>query len=208
MISKALSLILLVVAATLHENSALTLRQRVASMRTKIVVPFIAASLTLNSLEAPEKALAVELGSHTTCAYPACTSQAEILQANAPGLIPKEVKDEQVQLLKDVKFVLMEFPKLVEAQDYATIRASLRAQPASSLRITSRKVKTYMDKAQSDKFMTAYKVMIDKVDDVDSVANKRQLQGLDDKKLMAAVDAALKSYDDFIETIVLSEIVP
>jgi hypothetical protein len=66
----------------------------------------ITITLSLNS-----PVLAVPLGSHTNCAYPTCTSQLDILEASAPGLVPNGLKIEQIEALKVIKSTLGQFPQ-------------------------------------------------------------------------------------------------
>ena len=54
----------------------------------------------------PMPSMAVGLGEHTTCAYPACTTQEEILKANAPGLVGDAERNSYIQDLKDMEFIL------------------------------------------------------------------------------------------------------
>ena len=105
----------------------------------------------------PSTVEAVPLGAHTTCAYPACTTQEEILKSNAPGLMSAKEKSDLAQDLRDMQFILDNaFLKMLAEDDYSSMRAGLRQSPMMNLRLTVRKYKDILDEPTKKDFMTKY----------------------------------------------------
>jgi hypothetical protein len=93
-------------------------------------------------------------------------------------------------------------PLLVFAQDYYSMRAGLRSSPASALRLTSRKVRNWLDPTQRDIYLKAYQTMIENVDNLDSLAGKRLQDASSDEALNKAIVDTLSSYSAFLSTVV------
>ena len=105
---------------------------------------------------------AVGLGEHTTCAYPACTTQEEILKANAPGLASTAERDSYYLDLKDMNFILSNaFGAMLDNKDYDSMRSGLRQAPMMNLRLTVRKYAPFLDGPMKKEFMKRYKIMIE-----------------------------------------------
>ena len=162
---------------------------------TAVVAGCIAAASVL-----PPSANAVPLGAHTTCAYPACTTQEEILKANAPGLMSAEEKTGLAQDLKDMQFILDNaFLKMLEQEDYSSMRAGLRQSPMMNLRLTVRKYKDVLDEPAKKEFMTKYSKMIDNLDTFDVFVFKRTQGASSDKEVEKFLRAAIVDFDQMIE---------
>ena len=160
-----LSLALVVCIAALCISSGLSLKMGQASspfsakslpslltaqsIRTSLMTAMVAVSLL------PSPSMAVGLGEHTTCAYPACTTQEEILKANAPGLVSTAERDGYVQDLKDMDFILSNaFGAMLEQKDYESMRSGLRQAPMMNLRLTVRKYKDFLGVPEKKLFMS------------------------------------------------------
>jgi hypothetical protein len=167
------------------------------------IAPSIIAPLAIISCNYPTAVIATPLGEHTSCAYPACVSKIEILESNNPGLVPNEVKKQQIDQLKDVFLVLSEIPSLVEQKDYNGIRKALRVAPADSLRLTARKIKFLIEPSMLNQFQSKYQKMIDSVDYMDVLSFKRLQGSSSDLELSNAVNNAISSYSDFLKSVVL-----
>merc|ERR1719502_2260874 len=92
------------------------------SSSTNLIKKSLTTSVAIISIAVPN-AFAVPLGQHSSCAYPACTSQLEILEDNAPNLVSQAEIDSYNSQLKDIGFTFKNFPKLLEQNDYESIRA-------------------------------------------------------------------------------------
>jgi len=152
----------------------------------------------------PLTSLATPLGEHSGCSYPACTTEEERLKAAAPGLMPQNEKEEQVQLLKDVEFTLAEFPALAEAKEYGSIRGGFRSYPGNSLRLTARKVKNFLEPTALAPYTKAYQTFIDDVDYVDLMASQRMQKRGSDEELKKAVTKVNLTYKLFMNTVAIT----
>ena len=167
---------------------------------TNFIKKSLATSTAILTIAVPN-AFAVPLGQHSTCAYPACTSQLEILEDNAPNLVSQAEIDSYNSQLKDIGFTFKNYPKLLEQKDYESIRASLRVQPAGSLRLTIRKYKNFLPETQKKEFVSKYKIMINNLDDMDVLASKRLIGGSSDEAVRKAVDNLIQSYDSMMAVV-------
>lgn len=149
----------------------------------------------------PGPAAATPLGEHTNCAYPACTSQIEILEANNVNLVSQAELDQYLDELKAIQKVFDVYPQMASEKDYTSMRGALRAIPASNLRLTARKYSAFLPENQRKEFQDAYKVMIDSVDDMDVIAFKRLQKGSSDDKLAAAIAKVSENYARMIATV-------
>lgn len=135
-----------------------------------------------------------------------------------------ELKYSQLELLKDVKFGLLQLQSYIDTevrynlqdafwfsilfsyhpsftscvQDYRSIRQSLRSQPIGSLRLTARKVKMYLEPAEVSQFSKVYQKMIDDLDNVDYIASLRIRDASNDSELKKALEAIKLSYNTFL----------
>ena len=162
----------------------------------------IAKALLISSLLLPgvPAAQAVPLGEHTTCAYPACTTQEEILKANAPQLMSAEERQGLTQDLKDMQFIIDNvFFKMLEDKDYSSMRAGLRQSPMMNLRLTVRKYKELLDEPQKKEFMNKYSKMIDNLDSFDVFVFKRTQGSSSDKEVEKFLRAAVVDFDEMMK---------
>lgn len=170
------------------------------SSSTNLIKKSLTTSVAIISIAVPN-AFAVPLGQHSSCAYPACTSQLEILEDNAPNLVSQAEIDSYNSQLKDIGFTFKNFPKLLEQNDYESIRASLRVQPAGSLRLTVRKYKNFLTDDKKKEFMNKYNSMINNLDDMDVLASKRLIGGSTDDAVRRAADNLIQSYDTMMAVV-------
>lgn len=113
------------------------------------------STLLLNPINTPV-ALATSLGDHTVCAYPACTSQQDILLNTAPNLASKAEKELLYDTLTTIGKVMKTYPSDIENGEFLNVRSGFRSMPVSQLRITCRKIKIFLPEQQKQLFTRAY----------------------------------------------------
>ena len=159
------------------------------SIKTGLMTAMVAVSLL------PSPSMAVGLGEHTTCAYPACTTQEEILKANAPGLVSTAERDGYVQDLKDMDFILSNaFGAMLEQKDYESMRSGLRQAPMMNLRLTVRKYKDFLGAPEKKLFMSKYQEMIEDLDDTDVLVFKRLQGASSDKAVQSKLEKTIQDF--------------
>jgi len=156
----------------------------------------------------PMSAFGVGLGEHTNCAYPACSSKIEILEANNVNLVSDAELESYLSSLKEIKNVFDIYPKLVAEKDYASMRGILRASPAGGLRLTARKYRAFLPETQRKDFLKAYEKMIESLDDMDVIVFKRMQDSSSDEKLVKAVDTLLSNYAAMLATVDVQKVPP
>jgi hypothetical protein len=183
-------------------RSASRFQERQMSWNSESMKKAGAKALLISSLLLPgvPAAQAVPLGEHTTCAYPACTTQEEILKANAPQLMSAEERQGLTQDLKDMQFIVDNvFFKMLEEKDYPSMRAGLRQSPMMNLRLTVRKYKDLLPDDQKKSFMTKYNKMIDNLDSFDVFVFKRTQGGSSDKEVEKFLKATVVDFDEMMK---------
>jgi hypothetical protein len=157
----------------------------------------ISGTLSLLAFQTPVHA--VPLGEHTTCAYPSCQSQADILKNDAPQLVSEAERQIYVDTLKDIQYIFTKsYPLLLEKQDYLSMRQALRSQPSNALRLTARKYKVLLPKEKQATFSKVYSKMIDLVDDVDVLTFKRMQGASTDEAVRKAMDSMIQAYEEMM----------
>lgn len=119
----------------------------------------LAAALSIPLLSTsimPTISRATPLGDHTICAYPACTSQKDILLNSAPSLASKADKADLYNNLASIEKFLSAYPQLLETNDYYSIRGGLRTAPVAQMRITCRKLKVFLPEDTKKQFVQVY----------------------------------------------------
>lgn len=179
-----------------------TVAWKPSGIRKMVTAGLVGASLSVGFGPALESQ-ATPLGEHTTCSYPACTSKEEILKANAPGLVSQAEKDAYLQELKDMEFIIDNgFGLMLEQKDYASMRAGLRQNPMSNLRITVRKYKEFLDDSNKQMFMSEYAKMIDSLDTMDVYVFKRTQGGMADGDVAKELEKVKSSFHRMMDVVV------
>ena len=167
---------------------------------TQALKGFMLSGLVAVSMPMPT--MAVGLGEHTTCAYPACTTQEEILKANAPGLAGEAERDGYVKDLKDMDFILSNaFSAMLEQKDYESMRSGLRQAPMMNLRLTVRKYKDFLEEPEKKLFMSKYSKMIEDLDDTDVLVFKRLQGSSSDKDVQSKLEKTIQDFKDMMAVI-------
>jgi len=159
----------------------------------------VSSVVAVGGLSGPVRA--VGLGEHTNCAYPACTSKIEILEANNAALVSQAELDSYVEYLTNIGKVFATYPQMLDEKDYTSMRQALRANPAGNLRLTARKYQVFLPEGQREKFQQAYSTMIDSVDDMDVIVFKRTQNSGSDDALNKAVVRVNDNYSKMLATI-------
>lgn len=169
---------------------------KVAKQATSsIVLGIIASSLSFSN---PVASLALDAAPAVDVAIPALT---------AKDLITNDLQP-KIDQLKDILFVIKQFPSYVEKREYTALRGTLRTEPTMGLRKACRKVQKYLSAEDAKKFNAAYVQMIDSVDKLDVTALRRtQNTGIPakpeapDSEMLTAIETTVRNYEVMLQTL-------